>query len=210
MIHHNVSGYFRSFVRRHLGRSVVTGLGLLALVTTTSFVISTVNGSDEAAVVAAADEPAKPKSKPTEAKPEEKSEKVTVKSLIGTWKYVSSTKDGVTSDAEALKSQSVVIAEDKLTLKGEATFVLKYELDEKAAPATMKLEITDSPFGAGAKAGAIVEFDGKKLKFCYGTAGEKAPEKFESPAGSTNRLLVLEKSEPEKKADKKTGEESAD
>src|ERR1043165_9634659 len=88
--------------------------------------------------------------------------------LVGTWKYVSGIKDGAMIDADHFKEQEVIIAKEKLTLKGpEGTFVIKYELDTKKSPIAVKMEITESPFGACMKADGILELKGDELRLCY-------------------------------------------
>jgi uncharacterized protein (TIGR03067 family) len=113
--------------------------------------------------------------------------------LVGTWKYVSGEKNGEKIDKDRLKDQTVSITKDTITLKGEQTFVIKYELDAKKKPATVKMEITESPFGAGAKAEGILELKGDELKICYTPDGE-APKKFETKEGSKAHLFILKRS----------------
>jgi uncharacterized protein (TIGR03067 family) len=112
--------------------------------------------------------------------------------LVGTWKYVSGVKNGAKLDADHFKGQSVVITKETLTLKGEATFVMKYELDPKAKPVGIKLTITESPFGAGAKAEGIIEVNGDDLRICYAPEGA-APKTFEAKEGSNFHLFVLKR-----------------
>lgn len=113
--------------------------------------------------------------------------------LVGTWKYVSGEKNGEKIDKDRLKDQTVVITKDTITLKGEQTFVIKYKLDAKKKPVTVQMEITESPFGAGAKAAGILELKGDDLRVCY-TADGEAPQKFESKEGSKAHLFVLKRS----------------
>ena len=68
--------------------------------------------------------------------------------MVGTWKYVSGEKNGEKVDADRLKDQTVIITKDKITLKGEQTFVMKYTIDAKKKPAAIKMEMTESPFEA--------------------------------------------------------------
>jgi hypothetical protein len=55
--------------------------------------------------------------------------KFDVAKLVGTRTFVSGEKDGQKVDKDHLKDQKLVITKDAFTLKGEATFVMKYELD---------------------------------------------------------------------------------
>ena len=114
--------------------------------------------------------------------------------LVGTWKYVSGEKDGQKLDKDHLKDQTVIITKETITLKGEQTFVMKYELDQKKKPVAVKLTMTESPFGAGAKADGVIELDGDELKFCYAPMGGEAPKKFEAKEGSKLHFFVLKRS----------------
>jgi uncharacterized protein (TIGR03067 family) len=122
-----------------------------------------------------------------------KSAALDVAKLEGTWDYLSGVKNGQKFDKEHFKDQMVIITKDKLTLKGEATFVMKYEIDAKATPAVIKLLITESPFGDGAKAIGIVELNGDNLKICYAPEGKDAPKTFESKEGSMTHYFELKR-----------------
>jgi uncharacterized protein (TIGR03067 family) len=114
--------------------------------------------------------------------------------LVGKWKYVSGVKNGEKFDEERLKKQELVIDKEKFTLKtDDATFVMKYELDEKAKPIGIKLEITDGPFGVGAKAVGIIELKGDDFTICYDPAGNDAPKAFEAKDGSKMHLFTLKR-----------------
>jgi uncharacterized protein (TIGR03067 family) len=83
-----------------------------------------------------------------------KDDKFDAAKLAGTWKYVSGVKNGEKLDADHLKGQTVKITKENVTLSdGTNTFVMKYTLEAKNKPVGIKLEITESPFGAGMKAG---------------------------------------------------------
>jgi uncharacterized protein (TIGR03067 family) len=122
---------------------------------------------------------------------EVKENKFDAAKLVGTWTFVSGEKDGQKLDKEHFKDQRLVITKDTFTLKGEATFVMKYELDPKKKPVTVKLTMTESPFGAGATADGLIELDGDTLKICYAPMGGEAPKKFEAKEGSKHHLFVL-------------------
>lgn len=115
--------------------------------------------------------------------------------LVGTWQYVSGAKNGQKVDEARLRDQKVAITKDTITLKGEAgTFVMKYELDPKKTPATVKLTMTESPFGAGATAEGIIGLNGDELRLCYAPMGGAAPKTFEAKEGSSHHLFVLKRS----------------
>ncbi|HLW65440.1 MAG TPA: TIGR03067 domain-containing protein [Gemmataceae bacterium] len=125
---------------------------------------------------------------------DEKESKFDASKLVGDWTYVSGMKGGEKVDPNNLKNK-VVITKETLTLTGEQKFVMKYELDTSKKPVGIKLEMTESPFGAGAKAIGIIACNGKELKLCYDPDPEakKAPEKFESTKENKAHLFVLKK-----------------
>src|SRR5262249_3685871 len=126
---------------------------------------------------------------------QDKGDKFDAAKLDGTWKFVSGVKNGEKLTADQLKSQTVTIAKNTLTLKSpDATFVMKFELDTKKSPVGIKLEITESPFGPGAKAAGIIELKGDELKLCYAPLEGDAPKMFEAKEGSKAHLFNLKRS----------------
>ena len=122
----------------------------------------------------------------------------TPEQLTGTWKYISATKDGEKLDADHFAGQSVEFTKENLTLnsrtsEGKVKFVLKYDLDTKSTPTRIHLEITESPFGAGAKTEGIVHLQNGKLQICYPPSGGEAPQAFKADAGSGYSLFELVK-----------------
>jgi uncharacterized protein (TIGR03067 family) len=114
--------------------------------------------------------------------------------LIGTWTFVSGEKSGTKLDADSLKKGSVVIAKDKLTLKGDmGDFIMKYSLDTKKNPVEIKLEITEGPAGQGAMATGIIALKDDELKLAYPAMGGDTPKEFASKEGSGVHYFVLKK-----------------
>jgi uncharacterized protein (TIGR03067 family) len=114
--------------------------------------------------------------------------------LIGTWTFVSGEKSGTKLDADSLKKDSVVIAKDKLTLKGEmGDFIMKYSLDTKKDPAEIKLEITEGPAGQGATATGIIALKDDELKLAYPAMGGDTPKEFAAKEGSGVHYFVLKR-----------------
>lgn len=113
--------------------------------------------------------------------------------MIGTWKYVSGEKNGEKVAGEALAKQTVTIAKDTIVLQGDQKFVIKYELDTGKTPVGIKMTITESPFGGGAKAAGIVRLKDDELTLCYAPESEEAPKKF-STKDSKAHLFVLKRS----------------
>ena len=124
----------------------------------------------------------------------DKEAKFDAEKLVGKWEYVSGEKAGEKVDAERFKSQTVTITKETVTLKSpDATFVMKYELDTTKKPVTIKLTMTESPFGAGAVAHGIIELEGDNLKMCYNKEGDEAPKKFETKGNDKGHLFVLKR-----------------
>lgn len=123
---------------------------------------------------------------------EEKPAKFDAAKLVGDWKYATGEKNGEKANADNLKNK-VTFTKDTITLHGEMKFVMKYELDTTKSPVEIKLEMTESPFGAGAKAIGIIMVDGDDLKMCYDPAGKESPKKFEAKEGSKVHLFVLKR-----------------
>src|SRR5438105_14969791 len=97
--------------------------------------------------------------------------------LVGTWKYLAGEKKGEKVEEARLKGQTVTITREAITLKGEAgKFVMMYDLDTKKKPVTIKMVMTESPFGAGAKAVGIIELKGDQMRFCYAPDSDEAPK----------------------------------
>jgi uncharacterized protein (TIGR03067 family) len=78
---------------------------------------------------------------------------------------------------------------DKLTMgEGDMKFEFKYTVDAKASPATIDLEMTSGPVGAGSKAKGLIALDGDELKLCY--SPEDRPKEF---SGEKAFLFVLKR-----------------
>jgi uncharacterized protein (TIGR03067 family) len=124
----------------------------------------------------------------------DKGDKFDATKLVGSWKYVSGVKNGEKVGDKQFKDQTVTITKDMITLKGpDATFVMKYQLDTKKSPVGIKMEITESPFGAGAKAAGIIEVKGDDLRICYAPLEGDAPKTFEAKEGSKYHLFTLKR-----------------
>ena len=109
--------------------------------------------------------------------------------LVGTWEYTAGEKGGTKLEGDALKPK-IKITKETITIgEGEMLFEFKYTVDAKASPAAIDMEMTKSPFGAGAKAKGIVAFDGDDVKLCYAPEGDR-PTKFD---GAKAHYFVLKK-----------------
>lgn len=118
--------------------------------------------------------------------------------LVGTWTYVSGEKNGMKLDEAHFKNGKVIVARDTITLPGqEGKFVMKYKLDIKKKPVAISMEMTESPFGAGAKAEGILAVKGDELKICYAPMGD-APKAFQAKEGSNHHLFTLKRVQDKK------------
>ncbi len=128
---------------------------------------------------------------------DDKDAKLDPAKLVGAWTYASGEKNGEKLRADHFKNQTVTITKETFTLKGDDKFVMKYELDVKKHPVTIKFTMTESPFGPGAVANGIIDLKGDELKVCYAFAegeAKEAPKKFETKQGSGHHLFVLKRS----------------
>jgi uncharacterized protein (TIGR03067 family) len=123
---------------------------------------------------------------------QDKAAKLDPAKLVGKWELVSGIKNGAKVAEESLKKHTMTITKDKITLKAEDTFVMKYDLDTSKKPTGIKLEMLESPFGAGAKAEGVIDFSGDQLRLCYGPMGE-SPKTFDAKEGSKLHLFVLKR-----------------
>ena len=111
--------------------------------------------------------------------------------LIGVWDYQHGERNGLKLAKDHFTGRHVEITEETLTLEGDQRFVMVYELDTSSAPAVIRFSITESEFGAGARAPGIVQLRDGKLYLCYSPRGGGAPTKFEAGEGSGHSLFVL-------------------
>ncbi len=133
--------------------------------------------------------------KPLGAEDKKSDAKFDAAKLVGKWEYVSGVKNGEKVAEENLKDQVITITKDKITLKGKELFVFKYELDTEKKPVGIKLEMLESPFGAGAKSAGVIELKGDQVRLCYASADDAtAPKTFEAKEGSKAHLFVLKRS----------------
>jgi len=117
--------------------------------------------------------------------------------VVGKWEYESGMKQGEEVGEDRLKG-TITITEETITLEGEGTagkFVMKYKLDGDKWPAKFEMEMTESPFGAGAKAKGLMEVKDETLSIAYimDEGDGDYPEKVESTKDNKAHLFVLKK-----------------
>lgn len=112
------------------------------------------------------------------------------KQLEGKWTFVSGMKNGAEA-GDDMKKAEFEIVKDVMTLNNMGqTFKFKFTVDGKTSPASIDLEMTESPFGAVMKAKGIVSLEGDEFKLCYHPMGDDRPKKFD---GKEAFLFVLKK-----------------
>lgn len=109
--------------------------------------------------------------------------------LVGNWEYKSGEKMGTKLEGDSLKPKIKITKEAITVGEGDMLFEFKYTLDTSKDPATIDMEMSKSPFGAGMKAKGIIAFDGDDVKLCYAPEGDR-PAKFD---GAKAHLFVLKK-----------------
>ncbi len=112
--------------------------------------------------------------------------------IAGTYDYVSGQTRGEPVTEERLSGNATFTAKTITLTGGDMKFVFDYEIDTTKSPATIHLTMTESPFGAGAEAHGIIRMKDGQVELCYSEQGD-APTKFEAPADSDHRYLVLQK-----------------
>jgi uncharacterized protein (TIGR03067 family) len=129
----------------------------------------------------------------------EETPKFDPKAILGEWVYESGKKAGEDITEDRLKGK-ITITEETITLEGEGTagkFVMKYKLDGEASPVKFDMEMTESPFGAGAKAKGLMEVKEGKVIMAYimDEGSAEYPDKLESTEENKLHLFVLKKPE---------------
>ena len=123
--------------------------------------------------------------------PQASADDAVIEKLVGTWKYTSGEKNGQKLDADHFSGQSIEITPERITLNGEATFGLEYELSTDKKPMKIEMKIVEGPFGVGEGTVGIIEVDGDKLKICYSAMGGDAPTEFAAGDGTNRHLFSL-------------------
>jgi len=128
------------------------------------------------------------------------SKKSDQKKLQGTWTAKSIEYGGEQVLGDNLKDLQIVIAGNKLSVKGESSDLDKYaKLTFKIDPGTTP-KIIDVTISAGDEKGTvfegIYELKGDKLKLCVQMFGKDRPGEFKSKSGSQTALAVFERPKP--------------
>lgn len=115
-----------------------------------------------------------------------------IDNIVGEWTVVNQERDG---KAGSFFSDSMSFTADgkwgRVYEGKEARNCEKYVLDTTAKPGTIDLIFTKDTNVAGAY--GIVRIDGDTLTMCLNYSSRVRPDKFESPAGSSNMLIVMKR-----------------
>jgi uncharacterized protein (TIGR03067 family) len=108
----------------------------------------------------------------------------------GTWKAEKMTRGGMDAPAEETEKMTIEFKGNKaIPMKdGKSEDAAEFSLDETKKPKTMDIKPPkeDKTFLG------IYELNGDTLKICFARDGGR-PEKFESPEGSMNMVIVLKR-----------------
>jgi uncharacterized protein len=118
------------------------------------------------------------------------------KQIAGTWEYKSGRKAGEVTPKERLGGD-VVVNDKTITLNSPGgKFVLVYKSEGPFGDAVkVDLEMTESPFGAGAKSKGLVKSSGDEWTLAYFPMGGdgKHPDGFDSTAENSLHVFTMKK-----------------
>jgi uncharacterized protein (TIGR03067 family) len=125
---------------------------------------------------------------------DEEANKKDMEKMQGDWAAVSMVRDGMPFPKDDAQSFFRTVKGDKYTVFhfSEAVNQGTFTIDASKKPKTMDVlpERTDDKSKAIL---GIYEFEGDKLKVCFGAPGKDRPAEFESKEGSGNALTVWER-----------------
>jgi uncharacterized protein (TIGR03067 family) len=113
----------------------------------------------------------------------------------GTWKLVSSEREGEKAPDDAIKTAKAVSKDGKVTLQVEGKTVgeLEFVVDPTKKPKWLDATATSGP-DKGKKTFGIYEFDGDMLKICFNE--KERPKEFSAKKGSGNTLDMYKREKP--------------
>jgi len=121
--------------------------------------------------------------------PQDPASKKDLDGLQGSWKLVSSMRDGKALPKDKVKKTTIVIKDDTFVFPDSAEYATSKEgtikLDATTKPKQMDATSTDKEVMLG-----IYELDGDRYKVCFAPTGKPRPSEFASKPGSGNLLQV--------------------
>ncbi len=117
--------------------------------------------------------------------------------LQGEWSMVSGTADGQAMPEAMLASAKRVCEGDVTTVRVGDQIIMKakFTLDPTKKPKTIDYDVLDGPT-KGKKHLGIYEFDGDRVKFCFGAPDADRPKEFASQVGDGRTFSVWKRSQP--------------
>lgn len=114
--------------------------------------------------------------------------------LQGEWAMVAGTADGQAMPDALLATARRVCKDDEtsVTVGGQLIMKAKFALDPTQMPKTIDYDVTDGPT-KGKKHLGIYEFDGEKLKFCFGSPDAPRPTTFASQPGDGRTFSIWQR-----------------
>jgi uncharacterized protein (TIGR03067 family) len=111
----------------------------------------------------------------------------------GAWQAVAITNDGKEVSGKDLKATILLVKGSTYTLRTPKGLIKgKHKLDPTKKPKTIDAERTAGS-GKGEKLHGIYELSDDTFKVCFAAPGMARPKEFAAPAGSGNRLVVMER-----------------
>ena len=118
-----------------------------------------------------------------------------LRSLEGTWKFLSLEIDGGPMPAAAFGGAQLLIDGDRFRMESpEANYEGLFDIDIEHVPHTIDIDFVEGP-EAGNRSEGIFELDGDHLKICLGFAGVPRPREFATSRDSGYALEYLERAE---------------
>ena len=117
--------------------------------------------------------------------------------ILGAWRLVYQQSNGQKMPDEKTASRlsgRMFFSEERMHYTVELVgfdYEFAYRINPATQPATIDLELLNTPDGARQQARGIYELTEKSLKLCYST--EARPKGFTAEKGSSNWLLVLKR-----------------
>ena len=115
----------------------------------------------------------------------------------GEWAMVAGTADGQAMPDAMLATARRVCKDDEttVTVGGQLIMKAKFTIDPTQKLKTIDYQVTDGPT-KGRKHLGIYEFDGEKLKFCFGSPDAPRPTEFSSNPGDGRTNSVWKRAIP--------------
>jgi uncharacterized protein (TIGR03067 family) len=118
-----------------------------------------------------------------------------LRSLEGTWRFLSLEIDGGPMPVSAFGGAHLLIDGDRFRMESpEANYEGLFDIDIEQVPHTIDIDFVEGP-EAGNRSEGIFELDGDRLKICLGFAGVPRPREFATARDSGHALEHLERAE---------------